>query len=56
MERETVHGDGCGCYAGAVIVVDVFRGEFVGVVRVACTVFLVSVEVLPWLWFCRCGR
>ena len=56
MERKTVRGDGCGCNAGAVIVAEFFRGEFVGVVRVAGTVFLVSVDVLPWLWFCRCGR
>ena len=40
MERKTVRGDGCGCNAGAVIVADFVRGEFVGVVRVAgCVVW-----------------
>ena len=56
MERKTVRGDGCGCNAGAVIVAEFVRGKFVGVVRVAGCVVWLSVEVLPWLWFCRCSR
>ena len=49
MERKTVRGDGCGCNAGAVIVAEFVRGEFVDVVRVAGCVVWLSVEVLPWL-------